>query len=90
MIGIGQFTAGFCGVVIGGWAFVSRKSIGQKMDHFIVSRPKLAKRLGGWDEDTKKAPTAATAGAKNYLANQVYPSIVSRRLGIRKAMKRNG
>lgn len=84
MIGIGQFTAGFCGIVIGGWAFVSRKSIGQKMDHFIVSRPKLAEFLGGWDEDTKKAPTAATAGAENLINNNIYPSIVSNRLGIRK------
>lgn len=84
MIGIGQFTAGFCGIVIGGWAFVSRKSIGQKMDHFIVSRPKLAEFLGGWEEDAKKAPAGATAGTENLINNNIYPSIVSNRLGIRK------
>lgn len=36
------------------------------------------------DEDDKKAPAGATAGTENFTSNQIYPSIVSNRLGIRK------
>lgn len=39
------------------------------------------------DEDTKKAPAAATAGAENFVNNNVYPGIVSHRLGLRKVAR---
>jgi hypothetical protein len=71
-------------IPLGGWALISVPAVGKAMDRFIVSRPKLAEFLGGWDEDAKKAPAGATAGAENLLNNNIYPSIVSNRLGIRK------
>ena len=71
-------------IPLGGWALISVLAVGNAMDRFIASRPKLAEFLGGWDEDTKKAPAGATAGTENLLNNNIYPSIVSNRLGIRK------
>jgi len=74
-------------IPLGSWALISVPAVGKAMDHFIVSRPKLAEFLGGWDEDEKKAPADATAGTENLINNNIYPSIVSNRLGIRKVEK---
>ena len=76
-------------IPLGGWALVSVPAVSKEMDRFIVSHPKLADFFCGWDEDTKKAPAGVTAGTENLVNNNIYPSIVSNRLGIRKVEKQS-
>ena len=87
----GFIIAGVACGLIGGTGYLVLKvggtAIGGALMKLIAKSPRLIKffELDPSDyEDTKKAPTAATAGAENLLNNNIYPSIVSNRLGIRK------
>lgn len=73
-----------------GLAVISERPV----DDFMRRHPKAAAWLNWFEPDvcqdnhqgTKKAPAAATAGAKNYLKNIYHPSI-SRADSVRKAAK---